>query len=158
MALSSNQKHQRKGSGDKPYSLTGFEANEHHHIIRQAAKVDLDRVAELWANLAMVQSMADGGSVWKEACDEAKLEWAEYISKLVSANDADVLVFEDNKAIYGFAYYLSEVHQKAKKAVFKEIYLEPIIKSEIDSKLLAKLLNNSIEELGFKFIQFDTDI
>ncbi len=120
-------------------------------------KFDSSRVIELWANLAMIQEM-EGRSVWLEEAQAAKLEWKEFISKLIKAKTNRVFVFENPNGIFGFAFANLEMltleGKKHLKAILKELYLEPNFRSKEVNPSMATMLKEALKHSGVEFIEF----
>ncbi|MDD9897665.1 MAG: hypothetical protein OXU45_01565 [Candidatus Melainabacteria bacterium] len=124
---------------------------------------DKDRVAELWANLTMVQQMR-GDSHWLDQSQGSGLKWNEFIFKLISARATKVIVFETVEEIFGFAYMKIEPldannpKRKTKtKAVIKELYLEPAYRKQAREMEMAEMMRDCIADLGIDFVEFDVE-
>jgi hypothetical protein len=124
-------------------------------------KYDEDRVAELWANLTMIQQM-QAKDVWLSKSKESGLSWNEYITRLIKSRGTRVLVFENSEEIFGFAYLIlqsknsNNPKQKTSlKAVIKELYLEPAYRKESKKTEMAELMQNCLMQMHIEYIEFD---
>lgn len=127
------------------------------NIRKFSPKYDLSRVAELWANLAMVQEMK-GQSYWTSKAKESKLEWQDFIKSLAAKKSFELVVFENKEAVFGLAYFEITKSQKDKtktKAVLEELYLEPNFRSDKVDKAMTEMLQNVLASTGVEFIEFN---
>ncbi len=114
---------------------------------------DSNKIAELWANLAMVKQMS-GDEFWLDKQRDSGLNWFPYISSLVERADYKFIVLEDPEKIFGFAFLETEIAQKGKiKASLREFYIEPSHK-DLPEKELARRIRKAIQETGIDQIQF----
>ncbi len=153
--LSTKQKKLRDISKGADSNLEGFQVRKLH------SQYDRDRVAELWANLSMIQQMR-GISHWMDEATESKLKWNEFIDKLTRRRSSRVIVFENKEEIFGFSYMLIEPlnanNPKCKtqtKAVIKELYLEPAYRKQSRDIELAEMMRDCIGGMGIDFVEFD---
>lgn len=126
-----------------------------------SSKYDQDRVAELWANLTMIQQM-QGNDVWLSKSQESGLSWNDYVARLVKSRGARVLVFENSEEIFGFGYLVLQsknannpMQRTALKGVIKELYLEPAYRKESKKIEMAELMRDCLMQIGVEYIEFD---
>ncbi len=138
-----------------------LEPGSTYSIRRLSSKYDKDRVAELWANLSMVQQM-NGYTKWMDESQKSNLKWNEYIHKLTRARSSRVLVIENPEEIFGFAYMMIEsvnaANPKKKtqlKAVIQELYIEPAYRKEAGQIEMAEKMRDVLKEMGIEYIEFD---
>lgn len=132
-----------------------------YNVRQLDSKYDRDRVAELWANLTMIQQMR-GNSFWTDESKKSKLKWNDYITKLTKSRGSRVIVFETMEEIFGFAYFhiaaLDANNPKRKtktKAVVKELYLEPAYRKQAREIEMAEMMRDCIADMGIDFVEFD---
>lgn len=153
--LSSQQKNQ-KNSNSGGLLL----ADKNSVCVREASSnYELSRVAELWANLTMIQQMR-GDDVWLKNSKVSGLSWNEYVMQLINSESSKVLIFEKDEIVFGFSYMLLENVNASKpnlplslKAIIKEIYLEPGFRKYVDSDVLAELMRNSMKALTINYFE-----
>ena len=153
--LSTKQKKLRDLNKDKASSLVGYQ------VRKLTAQYDRDRVAELWANLTMIQQMR-GDSHWLDEANKSGLKWKEFIDKLTRRRGSRIIVFENAEEIFGFSYMLIEplnannpVRKTQTKAVIKELYLEPAYRKQARDIELAEMMRDCIGGMGIDFVEFD---
>lgn len=144
-------------------SQASFDLSSKYNVRALDSQYDRDRVAELWANLTMVQQMR-GNSHWLDMSQASGLKWNEFIFKLISARATKVIVFETVEEIFGFAYMKIESvdanNPKRKtrtKAVIKELYLEPAYRKQARQTEMAEMMRDCIADLGVNVIEFDVE-
>lgn len=121
------------------------------------SEYDLDRLTELWANLTTIQQMR-GNTHWLDSSANSAPSWSNYIKKLVSSSNNQIIVFDDKEKVFGFAFLALEKvpeEKNAIKAVLKEIYLEPSHRSEAMNHKMAEMLRDCMKSIGIEFVQFD---
>jgi archaeosine-15-forming tRNA-guanine transglycosylase len=145
----------------KSNSATAESLDASYKVRVLSSKYDEDRVAELWANLTMIQQM-QSKDVWLSKSQESGLSWNEYISRLVKSRGARVLVFENSEEIFGFAYLVLEsknsnnpMQKTSLKAVIKELYLEPAYRKESKKIEMAELMQTCLMKMNIEYIEFD---
>ena len=107
---------------------------------------EFDRVAELWANMAMVQQM-QGKDLWIKKHQESKKDWLSYIHSFRENKNFKFVVFEDPKKIFGFAFL--EIKKESKKTIVKinEIYMEPSHQNLSDTEI-SEMLIKCLKAMG----------
>lgn len=125
------------------------------------SKYDSDRVAELWANLTMIQQMR-GNNFWMDEATKAGLKWKDYVHKLTKSRASKIIVFETMEEIFGFAFFkiepldLNNPKRKTKtKAVVKELYLEPAYRKQAREIEMAEMMRDCIADMAIDFVEFD---
>lgn len=121
---------------------------------------DYDKIAELWANLAMVQQIK-GYTRWIDQQKESGLDWFPYIKTLKNDEKNRFIVIEDEKQIFGFAYLVVQPDSEEAGQVngeLLEIYLEPSEHLKGHNDELGEMLRSSIrDDLGVTYIEFKLD-
>lgn len=141
-----------KGNSNKAKTSRSMDLVE----ARQATKKhDFDKVAELWANLAMVQEMK-GKPVWTTKQKESGLAWFPYIRELGKEKQNKFIVMEDPEKIFGFVYIELALVGKKVRGIIHELYIEPSHHDLPDAEL-AKLLRAAIQKLGVEEFNLDID-
>jgi hypothetical protein len=126
-----------------------------------SGQYDILRVAELWANLSMIQQM-NGNEFWYKSSVESKLSWNEFIEKTITKRSFRVIVLENDDVIFGFAYMsLTAVNlnnpkkPNQLKAIIKEVYLEPGFKNKVNFDELGEMMKNCLEKMGVDLVEID---
>lgn len=132
-----------------------------YRVRRSNSEYDENRVSELWANLTMVQQM-NGNTHWLDQSNKSGLAWKDFVAKLLKSRGSRVIVFENDKEIFGFAYMNLEnknannpKQKTSLKAVIKELYLEPAYRAESKKPEMAELMQACLINLGIEYIEFD---
>lgn len=142
----------QKASKQEAKALDAAEILKEGTLVRAANEYDFNRIAELWANLAMIQQM-QGNEERVKAHRDSGLGWNEFIAqKVLSLSNTQAIIFDDQEKIYGFAYIELD-DAGTKSATVKELYIEPNALNESNDSL-AKKLNDSIHSLGVKEITY----
>lgn len=116
-------------------------------------KQDMNKVAELWANLAMVQQMQDIPTMLEQQ-RESGLEWFPFVASLAKQSKNKFIVMEDPEKIFGFIYIESKIVNQGKtQASIQEMYIEPSHK-DLPQDELAIMIKESLELIGIDQIQF----
>lgn len=158
--LSTEQKKMRDlGKAAAAAIASSFDSS--YQVRALSSKYDQDRVAELWANLTMIQQM-QGNDVWLSKSQESGLSWNEYVARLIKSRGTRILVFENKEEIFGFAYLILQsknannpMQKTELKGVIKELYLEPAYRQESKKIEMAELMRDCLMQLGIEYIEFD---
>jgi hypothetical protein len=125
---------------------------------------DSSRVAELWANLSMVQQL-QGNEYWLNQFKLSNLSWNDFIEKTISKRSYRVVVLENDEVIFGFAYMsLTAVNlnnpkkPNQLKAIIKEVYLEPGFRSKVNFDELGEMMRNCLMKMGVDLVEIDVKL
>ena len=128
------------------------------------SKYDTARVAELWANLSMVQQL-QGNEYWLNQFKLSNLSWNDFIEKTITKRSFRVVVLENQDLIFGFAYMsltavnLNNPKQPNQlKAIIKEVYLEPGFKNKVNYDELGEMMKNCLEKMGVDLVEIDVKL
>jgi len=128
------------------------------------SKYDAARVAELWANLSMVQQL-QGNEYWLNQFKLSNLSWNDFIEKTITKRSFRVVVLENQDLIFGFAYMsltavnLNNPKQPNQlKAIIKEVYLEPGFKNKVNYDELGEMMKNCLEKMGVDLVEIDVKL
>lgn len=159
--LSTEQKRLKQANTTLKDESTVVDNKSVYQIRRALSKYDFDRVAELWANLTMIQQM-QGRDHWLSNSKNSGLSWNEYIHRLLRSRGARTIVFENEEMIFGFAYMVLENKNQnnAKsspmlKAVIKEMYLEPGFREKIDKSEMAEMMRQCLLNMRIDYFEVD---
>jgi hypothetical protein len=129
-----------------------------------SGQYDILRVAELWANLSMIQQM-QGNDFWYKSSLDSKLSWNDFIEKTITKRSFRVVVLENQDLIFGFAYMsLTAVNlnnpkkPNQLKAIIKEVYLEPGFKNKVNFDELGEMMKNCLEKMGVDLVEIDVKL